>query len=165
MPGRSHAPRLLRSQMFRNYRWMFQKIYSHIFSWRTKLAKLLCLKYFGSISRAKVAWSCTRNPVPFCEVTIRIPKNHFTLRVNINVSYYTVNVNTKDRPKKPHKLDMTCNASNKWSLFSKSLALFHEMCSSYCGSSTSFQSFTRKAGTLEWILLESASPVLIGMLC
>lgn len=40
-------------------------IYLHIFNWRTKLAKLLCLKYLGRISRANVAWSWTRNPVPF----------------------------------------------------------------------------------------------------
>lgn len=44
------------------------------------------------------------------------------------------------------------------------LALFHEMWSSYCGSSTSFQSLTRNAGTLERIPLESASPVFIGIL-
>ena len=44
------------------------------------------------------------------------------------------------------------------------LTLFHEMCSSYCGSSTSFHNFTKKAGTLDGIPLESPSPVFIGIL-
>lgn len=33
-------------------------------SWRTKLAMLLCLKYWGSTSLAKRLWSLTRKLVP-----------------------------------------------------------------------------------------------------
>lgn len=36
----------------------------HMLSWRTKLAMLLCLKYWGSTSLAKRLWSLTRKLVP-----------------------------------------------------------------------------------------------------
>lgn len=39
----------------------------HMFSCRTKLAMLLCLKYLGSTSLAKRPWSNTWKLVPFCK--------------------------------------------------------------------------------------------------
>lgn len=38
-----------------------------MFSCRTKLAMLLCLKYLGSTSLAKRPWSNTWKLVPFCK--------------------------------------------------------------------------------------------------
>lgn len=39
---------------------------SHMLSCLTKLAMLLCLKYWGSTSLAKRLWSLTRKLVPLC---------------------------------------------------------------------------------------------------
>ena len=43
-------------------------------SCRTKLAMLLCLKYWGSTSLAKRLWSLTRKLVPLCQE--RLPPTH-----------------------------------------------------------------------------------------
>lgn len=40
--------------------------YSHMLSWRTKLAMLLCLKYFGNTSLANCPWSNTWKLFPLC---------------------------------------------------------------------------------------------------
>lgn len=43
------------------------ELHLHMFSCRTKLAMLLCLKYLGSTSLAKRPWSNTWKLVPFCK--------------------------------------------------------------------------------------------------
>lgn len=47
--------------------YMPWELHLHMFSCRTKLAMLLCLKYLGSTSLAKRPWSNTWKLVPFCK--------------------------------------------------------------------------------------------------
>lgn len=48
--------------------------YSHMLSCRTKLAMLLCLKYFGSTSLANCPWSNTWKLFPLCAKQSKTPR-------------------------------------------------------------------------------------------